>query len=345
MKPSLILLGLPAVWAACAPAYRSSLLSLHKSIVSISSISNHEAEAGDFLVKYLESHNFTTVKQPVASDGNTTTTRFNVLAWSGDAKELSAKVILTSHYDVVPPYIPYSIEEGPITENTQIAGRGSVDAKACVASMITAVEQLRAMKKTADNDVALLFVVGEENSGIGMQTFNKSLPEGNRPFHSVIFGEPTENKLACGHKGGLVGTIEAHGLAAHSGYPEQGKNANLMMARAVLELDKADLGNSEQFGNTTLNAALWKGGLAVNIVPDKATVQFFARVATGTKEHGHEIVRKRVREVLDQVDSKGFTLTADKGMGPVKCDCDVPGEHPHDTMSTTRVALTIIYRI
>lgn len=308
------------------PSYRDSLLSLHKSLVSISSISNYEAEVGDYLIKYLDSRNYTTVRQNVDPDPNSSSnaTRFNVLAWPGDAEDLEAKVIVTSHIDTVPPHIPYSIDDGPITKHTKLHGRGSVDAKASVASMITAVDQLVSANKVSQNQVALLFVVSEETSGPGMTAFDASLPA-KRPFHSVIFGEPTENKLACGHKGSLAGTIQANGVAAHSGYPEQGKNANLLLAKAVLKLDEADLGSSERFGNTTLNPAIWHGGVATNVITANATVRFLARVAaTGSK--GHDFVEKRIRQVLDEVDKDGFELHVLRGRGPVECDCDVPGQ-------------------
>ena len=308
------------------PSYRDSLLSLHKSLVSISSLSNHEAEVGDYLIEYFKSRNYTSLRQDVKPDSNSPSnaTRFNVLAWPGDAKSLEAKVIVTSHIDTVPPHIPYSIEDGLITEHTKISGRGSVDAKASVASMITAVDQLVSANKVSPNQVALLFVVSEETGGTGMTAFDASLPA-KRPFHSVIFGEPTENKLACGHKGMLAGTIQANGVAAHSGYPKEGKNANLLLARAVLKLDEADLGSSDRFGNTTLNPAIWQGGVASNVIPAKATVRFLARVAAAGNK-GHKLVEERIRRVLDDVDKHGFELNVLPGGGPVECDCDVPGE-------------------
>jgi acetylornithine deacetylase len=45
---------------------------------------------------------------------------------------------------------------------TTIYGRGSNDAKGCVATQIHAVEELRKGGKVGDGDVGLLYVVGEE---------------------------------------------------------------------------------------------------------------------------------------------------------------------------------------
>ena len=86
-----------------------------------------------------------------------------------------------------------------------IGGRGSVDAKGSVAAQIVAVQGLREQLK---EDISLLFVVGEETGGDGMRAFS-SWSERPSPAHEVvIFGEPTEGKLVCGHKGILGFTIQ-----------------------------------------------------------------------------------------------------------------------------------------
>jgi acetylornithine deacetylase len=74
-----------------------------------------------------------------------------------------------------------------------ISGRGSVDAKASVAAQIIATKKLLAEKKLRPDDVALLYVVGEEVHGDGMRAANalELTPK------TIIFGEPTEGKLAA----------------------------------------------------------------------------------------------------------------------------------------------------
>lgn len=86
--------------------------------------------------------------------------RENIYAYFGDKKD--AKVLLTSHIDTVPPLLPYNIHDG------KIYGRGSVDAKASVATQIISSLHLCRDGIIKDGDVALLFVVGEEVTGDGM---------------------------------------------------------------------------------------------------------------------------------------------------------------------------------
>ena len=59
----------------------------------------------------------------------------------------------------MPPFYPYK------RENETIHGRGSVDDKASVAAQLVAVNNLLSNEKIGPDDIALLFVVGEEIGG------------------------------------------------------------------------------------------------------------------------------------------------------------------------------------
>lgn len=332
---------------ADAPAYRDKLLELHKSLVDIPSVTGHESRVGRFLVDYLTERGFTADIQfvtPRSENGKKGEQRFNVIAWPGKTHDPKPRVLVTSHIDVVPPYIEYSISPGSITKDTLIMGRGTNDAKGSVATMVIAVEELMAADKIDDN-VMLVFVVDEEVAGLGMKEFSKSLQE-HPPkipqFRAAIFGEPTESKLACGHKGALFCSIEATGIPSHSGYPWLGKSANEIMVRAWAKIQDADLGSSELYGNTTINAGILHGGLAANVVPEKSTVQFAARVAIGPQETGHLIVLERIKEILHEVDPEAFELDCSLGYGSVDCNCDVEGkvtQHPTAAHSANKLKI------
>lgn len=91
--------------------------------------------------------------------------RENIYAYIGKVRNpryykvlnrIDGRTIVTSHIDVDPPHIPYSI-----SGNT-IRGSGSNNAKGSVATQIQAVEELRNAGKLNDGDIGLLYVVGEE---------------------------------------------------------------------------------------------------------------------------------------------------------------------------------------
>ena len=167
-----------------------------------------------------------------------------------------------------------------------------------------------------EGDVGLLFVVGEEVGGDGMKKSNDL----GIAWESVIFGEPTELKLASGHKGGVTMVIKAHGKAGHSGYPETGKSANAMIIPALYELLQAEWPSSEKYGNTTLNIGTINGGVAANVLPAEAEAKILIRIADGEPKD----IEKIVRETLDKTGER-FELEVRPGYGPVPIDSDVPG--------------------
>lgn len=311
-----------------APSYRSELVSLHKSLVEISSITYNEEEVGKFLANYLHDKGFKAELQslPPSKDAGDGKPRFNIVAWPGSKRHSSAKVLVTSHIDTVPPYIPYSRTDDEPTSETMIRGRGSVDAKASVAAQIFAVLELLDAKKVDPEDVMLAFVVGEERLGDGMRYLSDSIPSLDPvpELKAAIFGEPTEGKLACGHKGFFGCTVTAHGKAAHSGYPWLGKSAIEVLMRGLIKVLDTDLGSSGLFGNTTVNVGTIEGGVALNVVSEKAVARIAGRVAIGPELEGGKIVTGRLEDVLKSVDEEAFELDCNNGYGVVECACDVP---------------------
>lgn len=287
-------------------------------------------DIGNWLADYLFEKGWTSTIQFVPPRDNTPEDfeRMNIIAWPDSEGVPKPKVLLTSHIDTVPPYIPYDIESGQITKDTRISGRGSVDAKASVAAMIVALDELINASKVAGDDVMLLFVVGEEVSGDGMRWFNNSLDNMDHPphFDAVIFGEPTENKLACGHKGALVCNLDARGEGGHSGYPWLGKSANELIVRAMSRILDADLGSGERFGNTTVNLGRMEGGVADNVIPEHASAGLMVRVALGPQDTGDKIVWERIQAILDEVDDQAFDFNCSQGYGFVETNCEVDGK-------------------
>ncbi|EXK30644.1 acetylornithine deacetylase [Fusarium oxysporum f. sp. lycopersici 4287] len=280
----------------------SALLELHKSLVERPSITGSEKHVTDFLQTYLQDAGFTIETQSVAKN------RDNILAYYNNTRQ--TKVLVTSHIDTVPPFWPYE------RRGDEIWGRGTVDAKGSVAAQIIAVQELFDKKQVNDGDVALLFVVGEETGGPGMGNVNDL----GLSWESVVFGEPTELKLARGHKGGLGFTIKANGKAGHSGYPETGSNAIDSLVRGLASLQKIELPGSKEFGNTTLNVGRIEGGVAGNVIPASAYATGGVRVAGGTPEGIKDLILQAVEE-----SDPSLVVEFSYGIGPVPTDYDVDG--------------------
>ncbi len=305
---------------------KSPLLTLHRNLVEIESITGNEHAVGSFLVKYLRSHNLTVDIHPVSSPSSDSKhkhpSRFNIHAYIGSNRTTST--LLTSHIDTVPPYYPYHTTK----HSMQIWGRGSVDAKAAVAAQITAFQELRTDNKFHEGSIGLLFVVGEETGGDGMRAVNDL----KLSWDAVIFGEPTDGRLACGHKGFLGFTLQAKGKAAHSGYPWLGRSANSILIPALMALEglngKERLPSSEKYGESTLNVGRIEGGVAANVVAERGSAGAAIRIAGGTVGEVRGIVLEAVDEATrDLLGEDGHleVVFPSEGYGPVDIDCDVEG--------------------
>ncbi|KAK2626507.1 hypothetical protein QTJ16_003682 [Diplocarpon rosae] len=289
-------------------SYESSstkaLLALHKDLVTHESITENEDSVGQYLARYLESRNFTVEVQKVSSSP----ARNNIFAYLGKTRQ--TRILVSSHIDTVPPFWPYE------RRGDEIWGRGSVDAKGSVATQIRAVEELLAAGSIKEGDVGLLYVVGEEVDGDGMRKANDL----GVAWESVIFGEPTELKLASGHKGTMGVQISAKGKAGHSGYPELGKSANAMLIPALNALLNVELPYSEKYGNTTLNIGRMQGGVAGNVIAEEASAVITLRIADGSPEIIQKAILKTVEKLGEELD-----ISFVGGYGPVYIDSDVPG--------------------
>ncbi|KAH8732546.1 hypothetical protein GQ44DRAFT_670039 [Phaeosphaeriaceae sp. PMI808] len=254
-------------------AERDELFSLHEELVNIPSISNDEVKAADYVSKYLEELGYHVEKIPV---GNTNT--YNVFSYPKALKDQAVwpEVLITTHIDTVPPFIPFERRE--VNGTIYHYGRGTVDAKGPLATMIIASHKFLQSRSDTPR-LGMLFVVGEETGGTGMKAFATYAK--NTTFRAAIFGEPTQGKLATGHKGSLGLTLDVKGKAAHSAYPWLGVSAIHYIAEAIVALNTLEpaLPHSTLLGSTTINTGRIQGGVAGNIVADSANASISIRIA------------------------------------------------------------------
>jgi Acetylornithine deacetylase/Succinyl-diaminopimelate desuccinylase and related deacylases len=133
-------------------------------------------------------------------------------------------------------------------------------------------------------------------------TRSKLLP---RVPDACIVAEPTRLNVVVAHKGAVRWRMHTTGVATHSSQPHLGDNAIYHMARLlqVLELYARDvvptLGSHPLVGHPTLSVGLISGGISVNTVPDRATIEIDRRVLPGEDpqaafDHAVEFVNARV---------------------------------------------------
>jgi acetylornithine deacetylase len=254
------------------------LIALTRSLVDIDSTTGREAEAGGWLAAYLRDAGFLVTEQPVDDR------RFNILATVADSPEL----VLTTHYDCVPPFFPSRVE------GNRVFGRGACDAKGIAAAQVAAVERLR---RDGETRVGLLFVVGEERGSDGARAAN-TIVNGCR---YLVGGEPTDNRLGLATRGILRMRLRAAGRAAHSSYPELGESAIDKLIDALVELRTIELPSDAHLGRTHYSVGLISGGVAPNVVSPSAEAEVMFRTVGDAAEVQRAVAPLRSRVDIEHV--------------------------------------------
>jgi acetylornithine deacetylase/succinyl-diaminopimelate desuccinylase-like protein len=263
-------------------------IQLTRRLVDIESISYNEGAVGAFLAEFLATQDFAVEKMPVEQhkESRSTSERFNVYAC---VPGQTPDVVLSTHMDTVPPFIPSS------EDDAFIYGRGACDAKGIIAA------QIAAAKKLAEQGIraALLFVVGEERDSAGAKTANLH-PRGGR---FLINGEPTDNRIALASKGTLRAAIRASGKMAHSAYPELGESATQKLVEALHRILAIPLPALDDVGPSTLNIGMISGGHAPNVIADHAEAQVMVRLVGSSEE-----TRRAIEQAVAGLATVDYTL-------------------------------------
>ena len=128
----------------------------------------------------------------------------------------------------------------------------------------------------ARHPVTVLYTSDEEIASGASRPVIEAEARGARAVFNAEPGRPSGN-LVSGRKGAMFLTVEATGVAAHSGVaPEKGKSAIEELCRKVIDLHAlSDLGTG-----TTVNVGLIQGGQSINTVAPNARARVDVRFKT-----------------------------------------------------------------
>ncbi|MEO0750826.1 MAG: acetylornithine deacetylase [Pseudomonadota bacterium] len=194
-------------------------------------------------------------------------------------------LVLSGHTDVVPvadqtwATDPFQMVE----REARLYGRGSCDMKGFVAAATVMAPVFAARIK--DRPVHFAYTYDEETGCFGAEALVKSLAERGIAPALAIVGEPTSMRVIDGHKGCYEYTTHFSGLAGHGSAPDMGVNAVEYAALFVSKIIalKDDLRARVPEGSdftppwTTLNTGSLIGGVAHNVIPDRASVAWDMR--------------------------------------------------------------------
>jgi acetylornithine deacetylase len=131
-------------------------------------------------------------------------------------------------------------------------------------------------------EVWMVAAADEEYSYRGVLKLCESLQA-----EAAIVAEPTELRVVIASKGVLRWKVLTYGRAAHSSKPHLGVNAIVHMTRVIEAFEKAAValqGNIHPLlGAATLSIGVIRGGVQVNVVPERCEIEIDRRLLPGEK--------------------------------------------------------------
>ncbi|HYY08037.1 MAG TPA: succinyl-diaminopimelate desuccinylase [Actinomycetota bacterium] len=197
-------------------------------------------------------------------------------------------ILLAGHVDTV----PVGRSAPRRREGDTIHGRGAADMKGGLAVMLALADELATGRFDSDFDTGFLFFGREELpfARSALLPFLRMHGERGRSLEPdgealAIVLEPTDNRLELGCLGNLTIELTVEGAAAHTARPWLGRNAihqaierlAPLAARASRDVSLDGLMFREVVSITGL-----QGGLATNVVPDRATATINLRYGPAT---------------------------------------------------------------
>ncbi|MFP6655280.1 MAG: M20/M25/M40 family metallo-hydrolase [Myxococcota bacterium] len=191
-------------------------------------------------------------------------------------------LLVASHLDTVPIDGMEIDPFDPVIEGGHLLGRGSCDTKAGMAALLEALERVLTRGSLKRN----VIIVGEADEELGSLGVADVLSHlGSRRPDWALVTEPTELRLINAHKGVVHARICARGRACHSSDPTAGRNAIVLLARAILAIEESAkiflTKPHPELGAATLSIGLVQGGQAPNIVPNAAEIWVDRRTLPG----------------------------------------------------------------
>ena len=194
-------------------------------------------------------------------------------------------IMLSGHTDVV-PVIGQSWITNPfklVKKNNKLFARGTADMKSFIGVVLFLVPKM--VKANLRKPIHLMFSYDEEIGCVGIQEAIPFLKKMKKKPDSCIVGEPTEMKVITQHKGKKNFLVTFNGMEAHSAQINKGVNSIKYASRFINYLSDLETKlKKKKFTDAafsppyaTINIGTILGGLALNIIPKKCSLEFEIR--------------------------------------------------------------------
>ena len=250
----------------------------------------------------------------------------NLFATIGQAD--ASGIMLSGHTDVVPvdgqnwTLPPFEMTE----RDGRLYGRGAADMKGFVACALAGC--LRASKMPLRTPLHLALSYDEEIGCIGVRGLIDMLRAApQRPLLCIV-GEPTDMRVATGHKGKLAARAICKGREGHSALAPLALNAihlgcdfvaALRREQDRLARDGARDGDYD-IAYTTVHVGRMNAGVALNIVPNLCQIDFEIRNVAADDPHG---ILERLRAEASRIAVEASTIAPEAAI-----DIDITNTYP-----------------
>lgn len=276
----------------------------------------------DWVEALLKDAGFTVTRIAAAEAG-----KAGLLAKFGEGE---GGVLWSAHSDVVPvegqvwTLPPFALTKA----GGRLHGRGTTDMKGFLSCVLAHAETLREKPPARPMLIALSW---DEEVGVRgiREMIGDVIPVLGRPEICIV-GEPTLMRPAIGHKGKASYRAICHGEAGHSALAPKFTNALHLAADLIgaLRAEQARLmmegaqDPDQDPAYSTIHAGVMRGGVALNIVPDRAEVLFEIRhLAAETPDDILVGITARLPEGIEITETGAYPGLGSDPADPSLADC------------------------
>ncbi|MGL4797310.1 MAG: M20 family metallopeptidase [Paraclostridium sp.] len=280
---------------------KENMITLWEEVVNIES-GTMQKEGVDFLCKRLarelNSANVETSILEMDKVGN-----FLIGDWGVD--NIGKPLMFLGHMDTV-------FKEGAVAKNpfrieeNKAFGPGVLDMKA---GLVIAIYVLKGLNHIGYNQrpIKIAFAGDEENSH-ALSNAGDIMLELSKGIAAAFNFETgyLSDGLVVGRKGSFRLTIDINGIAAHSGNaPQDGRSAILEAAHKIIAIEALN----DYSNGTSLNVGLVSGGVSVNTVPNKCSLEVDVRY---TKKENLDLIIEKIDSIVEAVYVEGTSSSSHK---------------------------------
>lgn len=230
-------------------------------------------------------------------------------------------LMFEAHQDTVPVDGMTIPPWTPMVRDGRIYGRGSCDIKGGMTAMLGAFARLAEERPATMPTLIMACTVNEEHGYSGATALTELWQSKRKESliprcpDGAVVAEPTKLDVVVAHKGTVRWRAHTRGRAVHSSQPHLGDNAIYKMARVLQAFDAyhrevaPHLPPHPLCGKATLNVGTIHGGLSVNTVPDRCTIEIDRRLLPGEDS---KLVFRQVVEHVSRFPGIDFEVVHDE---------------------------------